>query len=106
MVADCSDVNVVLDADSTEGTSRGVALLVAMSLSEEREIIEERCFNGMTNVDSPYYLANSKEVPRPILSSKPRPDVTAMYSKRAESQENYIDCISPLFCSRPYLFIV
>ena len=70
-------------------------------LSEEREIIEERCFDGMTNVDSPYYLANSKEVPRPILSSKPRPDNTAMYSKRAESQENFIDCISPLFCSRP-----
>ena len=34
MLADCSLIDVVVDSDSSEGTSRGVAMLLATSLHQ------------------------------------------------------------------------
>jgi gluconokinase len=38
MIADCSRLDVIFDPDTTEGTSRGVARLVASALESERNV--------------------------------------------------------------------
>jgi len=109
MIADCSGLRVVLDKDSTEGTSRGVARLVAISLVAENATAAKctgGCNDGLsTNVNKnqlenpSLVLAQHKEVMHPFITSEPRPTITALYSKKALSQEDLIDSISPLFCS-------
>ena len=109
MIADCSGLRVVLDKDSTEGTSRGVARLVAISLVAENATAAKctgGCNDGLsTNVNKnqlenpSLVLAQHEEVIHPFITSEPRPTITALYSKKALSQEDLIDSISPLFCS-------
>jgi len=35
MLADCSSMNVIVDAEANEGTSRGIAILMASSIRRE-----------------------------------------------------------------------
>jgi gluconokinase len=114
MIADCSGLRVVLDEDSTEGTSRGVARLVAMSLIEEgitTAEISSTCGcdgDSSTNIKNAtnqlhkklsLILSQHEEKLRPFITSEPRPTATALYSRKARSQEDFIDSISPLFSS-------
>jgi len=114
MIADCSGLHVVLDEDSAEGTSRGVARLVAMSLIEEGITTAETSSTGgcdgdsSTNIKNTAHQQHSKsslilsqheEKLRPSTTSEPRPTATALYSRKARSQEEFIDSISPLYSS-------
>ncbi|OEU22851.1 actin-like ATPase domain-containing protein [Fragilariopsis cylindrus CCMP1102] len=114
MIADCCGLHVVLDEDSAEGTSRGVARLVAMSLIEEGITTAETSSTGGCDGDSSTNIKNTahqqhrksslilsqhEEKLRPSTTSEPRPTATALYSRKARSQEEFIDSISPLYSS-------
>ena len=102
MIADSSGLRVVLDEDTAEGTSRGVARLVAISLLSEREaetIAETSTHTGCNEQQQSLVLAQHEEKLRPFITSEPRPIATAMYAKKARLQESFVDSISPFFSS-------
>ncbi|KAL3940698.1 MAG: hypothetical protein SGARI_000871 [Bacillariaceae sp.] len=78
MISDTSGLRVVFDGETKEGTSRGVARLVAMAL------------NGCS-------ISSFSEPVTPSVTSEPRSVATAMYKEKAEKQNALIDAISPLF---------
>lgn len=81
MLADCSGLEVVFDAETTEGTSRGAAYLASISLGAEKE---EDGSLGRENI-------SSTVVASPNYAS-------ASYWKRLkEFQNNLIDAVSPLY---------
>ena len=75
----------MLDHDTHEGTSRGVARAVALSLTPPSE--------------------NSDETPGPSREEKiesyvvsdPRPSATKYFDHAAAMQQRYINALSPLF---------
>jgi len=93
MIADSCGLRVVLDEDTAEGTSRGVARLVALSILEETN-------QAATDKDAqPISLdfAQHEEELHPFLTSEPRSTATALYAKKASLQEGFIDSITPFF---------
>jgi gluconokinase len=105
MIADSSGLRVVLDKDTTEGTSRGVALLVAKSILAEKaaafastagfdndRTIKSRKQNSLA-------LAQHEEELHPFLTSEPRSTATNMYARKSRLQERFINSISPFFSS-------
>ena len=88
MVSDASGLSVVLDEDAAEGTSRGLARLVALSL--QRDAGSE---------ETPLPVSEHEEDLNPYLTSRPTPAATALYARKFRAQEVFIDCVSPLFSS-------
>lgn len=78
MIADASGLSMVFDKETEEGTSRGVARLVALSLY------------GMAISSCPEKIQTFKV-------SEPRAVATAMYAQKAERQNQLIDCVAPMF---------
>jgi len=122
MIADSSGLRVVLDEDTAEGTSRGVARLVAMSLwtsetsgavggestppaSSDDADRELRSVTPSTEAASPKNPQQSLDYERHQEElnlyhiSKPRPHATAKYAKKLQAQEGFIDSIAPFFSS-------
>lgn len=83
MVADSSGLKVLLDLDTTEGTSRGVARLVSIALTAEATggpmILQEEQLSSSAK----------KMVPRPVAQ--------AYLKSVAEAQTKFIDAMSPLW---------
>mmetsp|Transcript_5090 Transcript_5090/g.12159 ORF Transcript_5090/g.12159 Transcript_5090/m.12159 type:complete len:606 (-) Transcript_5090:97-1914(-) len=95
MIADSSGLRVVLDKDSAEGTSRGVARLVAMSLLAEKDssiMSEESKRISLT-------YATHEEDLHPFLTSEARSTASSMYERKSRLQEGFIDSIAPFFSS-------
>jgi gluconokinase len=83
MLADCSSMDVVTDLDSSEGTSRGVAMLVAASLQQAEQCDYFATFN---NVDEALHIAGIEKTN----------SAASVYWKRAKlSQESLIEVIAP-----------
>ena len=113
MIADCSGLRVVLDKDTAEGTSRGVARLVAKSLLAERVAatagseVKTTSFasTDTAGLDNAGVIKNQKrkaqheEELHPFLTSEPRSTATIMYARKSRLQESFIDSISPFFAS-------
>ncbi len=83
MLADCSSIDVVTDHDSSEGTSRGVAMLVASSLQQAEQCNYFATFN---NVDEALHIAGIEKTN----------SAASEYWKNAKlSQESLIEAIAP-----------
>ena len=85
MIADCSGLDVVFDPDTTEGTSRGVATLIASALASE--------VNDVTVVEDEE-MANIMEV----ATSRQR--MRRYYDDAARIQTAFIDAMTPLWTTR------
>uniref|UniRef100_A0A7S4KBK2 Carbohydrate kinase FGGY C-terminal domain-containing protein n=1 Tax=Odontella aurita TaxID=265563 RepID=A0A7S4KBK2_9STRA len=83
MLADASGLSVILDAESADGTSRGIALLVAGAMSKEKSKA------GPSFLFEEELLILDRSVPRECAKSH--------WSKGAETQENAINAVSPLW---------
>jgi sugar (pentulose or hexulose) kinase len=86
MIADSSGLRVVFDQDTEEGTSRGVAVLVAIAMT-----------NATSNISK---VSSCVEEIRPSRTSEPRPEMTDLYRKKAELQNEFIDSIAPMFSKK------
>ena len=74
MLADCSGIELVVDGDSNEGTSRGVALLIAKKLDRE------------CNEEEPLVV---------LHQSVPNLNAKNQWSNAARTQENLISALAP-----------
>lgn len=92
MIADCGGLSIVLDADTEEGTSRGVAKLVAVDLLS-------RDWRESTSEQSRFrnWVMSREEEIHPFKISHPRPNATALFSRKASQQEEFIDLLTPLY---------
>lgn len=77
MIADCTGRTIVLDPDTTEGSSRGVACLVAASLSGR----------GLT----------TEEISPNAIETLPCPEGKAYWEKLAVAQERFLDAMRPIY---------
>jgi len=119
MIADCSGLRVVLDKDTAEGTSRGVARLLAKSILAEKVAATADSevkvkTTAFTSTDTAGFdndcaiksqkqnalaLAQHEEELHPFLTSEPRSTATIMYARKSRLQESFIGSISPFFAS-------
>jgi gluconokinase len=83
MIADCSGLDVVFDPDTTEGTSRGVATLIASALASE--------VNDLQLEDEE--IAN-------IEAATPRLPMRKYYDDAARIQTAFIDAMTPLWTTQ------
>ena len=90
MIADSCGLRVVLDADTAEGTSRGVARLVAMSLVAENENAEKSDHTSLN-------FARHEERIDSFLTSQPRATASSLYRNKSRLQNGFIDSIAPFF---------
>jgi gluconokinase len=82
MLADASGMETVLDKDIQEGTSRGVARLIAIALQRE------------TNS----YVAMSEEpIPSPTVSVPRKMSTEGYWARATKEQDNCIDALSTLW---------
>jgi gluconokinase len=89
MMADCTGLNVVLDEDVQESTSRGVALLMATSLSNAHQS-DSNSTNSM--------LSRREDLAPHAQKSTPNLFATQRYWRRAsEMQEQLIHAVTPLY---------
>ncbi len=95
MIADSCGLRVLLDEDTAEGTSRGVARLVAMSLLTEKE--SETSGEEQKRISLKF--AKHEEELHPFLTSEARSTANSMYKRKARLQEGFIDSITPFFPS-------
>ena len=79
MVADCSGLDVILDEETQEGTSRGVVKLIQRALFEN----DNSCYETEP-VDASGIL-------------KPQDHGACYWNKSREMQELFIDTVSPLY---------
>jgi sugar (pentulose or hexulose) kinase len=86
MVADSSGLEVLLDLETVEGTSRGVARLVAVALAAAAANKNEKT--------SDFLL---EEEIQTCKSSKPRARAHSYFNQAAKSQETFLDAMSPLY---------
>ena len=87
MLSDATGLQVVFDNDTQEGTSRGVACLVAVALARAKA--------GAT--DSQHFL--SEEPVNTSMVSNPRDSAKEYWLRATTNQDRFIDNISPLFTS-------
>ena len=86
MLADASGMETLMDSAFTEGTSRGVARLVAIALGIKRK--------GEESSDA---LMSEESISSPIVS-RPRKEATKGYwTNAAEIQDCFIDAVTPLW---------
>jgi len=84
MIADCSGLDVVFDPDTTEGTSRGVATLIASALASE----------GKND-----FKVDDEEMAS-METAKPRHTMRKYYDDAARIQTAFIDAMTPLWTTR------
>jgi len=85
MLADCSTLEVVLDDDTKEGSSRGAACLVAMAFAmDEAGASESIKFLNTEEIQS-------TKVSAPRLAAKP------YWEKAMKTQDSLIEAVSPLY---------
>lgn len=82
MIADSSGLVVFLDRDTPEGTSRGVARLVAAALKAE-----EHCGS----------LVLDEEVLGKVKTTQPRDIAKEYFDRAAEAQSKFIHAMTPLY---------
>lgn len=82
MLADCSSMDVVVDGDSGEGTSRGVAMLIAASL-EQAELSDN--FASFNNIDETLSISDI---------DKPNAMFLGRWKNAAIAQESFIETIA------------
>ena len=88
MIADSSGLKVVLDEETYEGTSRGVARLVAIALVETRKRKRaEECISGSL----------TEEEIHAVSTVKSRASAKAYFDQLASTQEKFISVMSPLY---------
>jgi gluconokinase len=80
VIADCSGMDVIMDGDTEEGTSRGVAIAIAAVLSAATK--------GHYFADEPLHV---------LYKSTPRHSATEYWTRARDSQERFLAAISPLF---------
>jgi gluconokinase len=85
MLSDSTGLDVVFDADTEEGTSRGVASLVSMALAMSKA--------GAT--ESTVFLG--EEPVQNSLVSNPRDSGKEYWHRATANQDSFIEAISPLF---------
>ena len=83
MLADCSSMDVVIDDDSSEGTSRGVAMLMAASL-QQAEFDDN--FSTFNNIDE---ALNISCVETPNVAASDHWNIAKI------AQETLIEAIAP-----------
>lgn len=88
MLADCSSMDVVVDDGSSEGTSRGVAMLMAASLQQSEFSDSFATFN---NIDEPL---NVSGIDRPSAAVSDRWKIAKL------AQESLIEAIAPTWNKR------
>jgi gluconokinase len=88
MLADSSGLKVVLDMDTHEGTSRGVALLAAAALAA----------TNANNKDTSKYIL--EEDIKSFKASGPRPNAQNYFNQAAQSQDAFLEAMSPLYTSK------
>lgn len=76
MIADCTGRVVILDLDTKEGSSRGVACLVAASLSGHGLLTEETTS---------------------VSETVPRPEGKAYWDMLVQAQESFVDAMRPIY---------
>lgn len=86
MLADASGMEVQFDADITEGTSRGVARMVAI-------VLDSQCRANEEPSDS---LMAEENISSPTVSS-PRQEAVGYWGAATEAQDAFIDAVSPLW---------
>jgi gluconokinase len=94
MIADCSGLSIVLDKEAEEGTSRGVAQLVAMDLLGRETFGAEP---AQSSGSLPQSLEPMEEQIHPFKTSHPRPHAAAYFRRKATLQEEFINSITPLY---------
>ena len=110
MIADSSGLCIVLDKETVEGTSRGVARLVATSLLLEEEEpshskvkLNRNTFSENCTEETPSKASLPFEVDEEVLHqyliSEPRSIATTVYARKSCLQEDFIDSITPFFSS-------
>jgi gluconokinase len=86
MIADSCGLKVVLDSETFEGTSRGVARLVAVALAAQ----SDRATSGTSKFLLEEELCAAK-------TNYPRPNAKAYFDGAAAMQEEFICAMSPLY---------
>ncbi len=89
MVADSSGLKVVLELETHEGTSRGVARFLAVALAATKD--------GATRDTTKFLL---EEELRSFKTSEPRPAATAYFDRAAQAQDKFIEAMPPLYLDR------
>lgn len=84
MIANSSGLEVFLDSDTTEGTSRGVALLVSTALT------------GIEGKGTP---SLREEEIKTSLESIPEPPAVAYFNRAAALQEMFLGAVSPMYAA-------
>ena len=87
MIADSCCLNVILDNETIEGTSRGVACLLSYAI----EMSENAARNSATDLKEEQIHSTS--------ISTPRVDRNAYWCRKMAAQEELIDALSPLYTS-------
>ena len=87
MLADASGMEVQFDANISEGTSRGVARMVAIALDTDSGANEEPSDSLMTEED----------ISSPIVSSPRREETDGYWATATKAQDTFIDAVSPLW---------
>jgi gluconokinase len=86
MISDSSGLQVIFDEETHEGTSRGVARLVAVALAVKHE--------GSTEGTSKYLV---EEEIQSFTQCEARPRAQAYFDRAAQSQDQFIDALTPLY---------
>jgi sugar (pentulose or hexulose) kinase len=89
MIADSCGLKVVLDSETFEGTSRGVARLVAVALAAQSDRA-----TSATSGNSKFLL---EEELCAATTNYPRPNAKAYFDGAAATQEEFICAMSPLY---------
>ena len=89
MLADCSNMNVVVDSDTSEGTSRGATLLVA---------------NALVNSSDSFTITdiNAKEELAIKCTSEPNNSRKLYWTKKKQEQEAFISKMESLWNGEKY----
>ena len=85
MISDCTGLNVFLDTETVEGTSRGVALMLRTVLADDS--------SPPSLVHLPLEAINTQH------RHQPEPESTAYWKQLKVQQDNVISAVSPLYPS-------
>ena len=86
MISDSSGLQVIFDEETHEGTSRGAARLVAAALAVEKDASAE---------STSKYLVEEKI--QSFTRCDARPRAQAYFDRTAQSQDQFIDALTPLY---------
>lgn len=90
LLSDCSGLEVIMDKDTQEGTSRGIALAIAVAL---------QTWNASTSGESSDVSSKAftEEMLRPSIHCKPNQSGKSYWRQAEVSQEAFLEVVSPLY---------